>query len=161
MICWYNSTLLSFHHFNGGSTGDGGAFLFFFFFRCFAQFLGTRVRLCIIQVRFLLSICCLLLKYSFQSRPNIRALGTGGSVMTFGLSINGCSPSKNQFDEKKHDWIAQKFGLRRPQRLFAIQCEPPFPLLTHKDKRRLYSIAGWIPLIWIRPGLDLPLYTRS
>lgn len=76
---------------------------FFSFFVVFAQFLGTRVRLCINQVRFLWSICCLLLKYSFEPRPIIRTLGTGGSVMTFGLLINGCSPSKNRFDEKKHD----------------------------------------------------------
>ena len=58
----------------------------------------------------------MLLGYSFESRPNSHVLGTGGSFMTIGLSINGCSLSKNQFDERKRDWLVQKFGLRRPQR---------------------------------------------
>ena len=47
----------------------------------------------------------MLLGYSFEPRPytNSHALGTAGSVMTIGLSINGCSHSKNQFDEKELD----------------------------------------------------------
>ena len=45
--------------------------------------------------------CCLLLGYSFEPRPNNRAFGTEGSVTTIGLSINGYSLSKNQFDERK------------------------------------------------------------
>ena len=43
----------------------------------------------------------MLLAYSFEPRPNSRALGTAGSVMTIGLSINGFSHAKNQFDERK------------------------------------------------------------
>ena len=39
----------------------------------------------------------MLLGYSLEPRPNSHALGTVGSVMTIGLSINRCSHSKNQF----------------------------------------------------------------
>ena len=45
----------------------------------------------------------MLLGYSFEPRPYSSALGTAGSVMTVGLSINGCSHSKNQFDERELD----------------------------------------------------------
>ena len=55
------------------------------------------------RVRSLLYMCCLLLGYSFESKPNSRALSTAGSVMTTGLSMNGSSYSKNQFDEGKQD----------------------------------------------------------
>ena len=44
-----------------------------------------------------------------------------GSVMTIGLSYNGCSHLENQFDERKQDWPVHKFGLRRLKRLDAIQ----------------------------------------
>ena len=40
-------------------------------------------------------------EYSFESRPYDRALATAGSVLTIGLSIKGCSHSKNQFGERK------------------------------------------------------------
>ena len=46
------------------------------------------------HVRSLLSLCDMLLEYSFEPRPNIRALGTAGSVMNIVLSINGCSHTK-------------------------------------------------------------------
>ena len=39
-----------------------------------------------------------------------RARGTAGSVMTIGLPLNGCLHSKNQFDERKQDWLVQKLG---------------------------------------------------
>ena len=46
----------------------------------------------------------MLLGYSFAVRPNSRALGTAGSVMTiFGLLINRCTHSKNQLEESKQD----------------------------------------------------------
>ena len=59
-------------------------------------------------------------------------LATAGSVMTIGLSINGCSHSKNMFDEGEHDWLVPKFGLRLPQRFDVIHIVPPFLLLTQK-----------------------------
>ena len=40
-------------------------------------------------------------EYSFESRPNDRALATAGSVLTIGLLMKGCSHSKNQFGERK------------------------------------------------------------
>ena len=43
----------------------------------------------------------MLLGYSLEPRPNSRALGIAGLVMIIGLSINGGSYSKNQFDEGK------------------------------------------------------------
>ena len=55
------------------------------------------------RVRSLLYMCCLLLGYSFEPRTNSRVLSTANSVMTIGLSINGSSYSKNQFDEGKQD----------------------------------------------------------
>ena len=39
-----------------------------------------------------------------------RARGTAGSVMTISLPLNGCLHSKNQFDERKQDWLVQKLG---------------------------------------------------
>ena len=63
----------------------------------------------------------MLLEYSFEPRSKSRALGTASSVMTVGLSINGCSPWKDQFDERKQDWLVQTFGLRRLQKLDVIR----------------------------------------
>ena len=65
------------------------------------------------RVRSLLSMRGMLLGYSFKTRPNSRALGIAGSVMTIGLSINGCSHSKNQFDGREQDLLVQRFGPRR------------------------------------------------
>ena len=47
---------------------------------------------------------------SGEWRPNSRALGTAGSVMT-SLLKNRCSHLENQFDEAKQDWLVQMFGL--------------------------------------------------
>ena len=74
------------------------------------------------SLRSLLDMQCMLLGYSFEPGPNTRALSTVGSV-TIGLSINRCSHSKNQFDERKRDWLVQKFGLRRLSKLDAIQAD--------------------------------------
>ena len=51
-----------------------------------------------------------LVGFSFEPRPNTRTPTATGSAMTIGLSINRCSHSKNQFDERKHDWLVQKSG---------------------------------------------------
>ena len=45
--------------------------------------------LCMKRVRSFLRMRCLLLRCSFEPRTNSRALGTEGSLMTIGLSING------------------------------------------------------------------------
>ena len=49
---------------------------------------------CINRVRSLLNMRGMLLRCSFEPRPNSRVLATAGSVMTIGLSINGCSHLK-------------------------------------------------------------------
>ena len=45
------------------------------------------------RVRYLLSMLCMLLRYSFEPRPNSRALGTAGLFLIIGL-LNGCSRSQ-------------------------------------------------------------------
>ena len=59
-------------------------------FYLLAWFWRTRERLCMNWVRPFLSMRGMLLGYSLQPRPYSRALGTAGSVMTIGLSINWC-----------------------------------------------------------------------
>ena len=49
-----------------------------------------RERLCLNRIWSLLSMPCMLLGYISEPRPNSRALGSTGSVMTIGLSINEC-----------------------------------------------------------------------
>ena len=51
-------------------------------------FWRTRERLGMNRVRSLLSTRGMLLGYSFEPRPNNRALATAGSVMTIGLSTS-------------------------------------------------------------------------
>ena len=43
---------------------------------------------------------------NFEPRPNSRALSTVGSVMTIGLSIIGCTHSKNRFDVRRQGTLA-------------------------------------------------------
>ena len=62
-------------------------------FYLLAWFWRTRERLCMNWVRPFLSMRGMLLGYSLEPRPYSRALGTAGSVMTIGLSINWCSRS--------------------------------------------------------------------
>ena len=50
--------------------------------------------LCMNQVRSLLSMRCMSLGCSLEPKPNSRALATASTVMTIGLSRNGCSHSK-------------------------------------------------------------------
>ena len=44
---------------------------------------------------------CLVLGYSFEPRPESPALGTTGSVVTSGLSINGCSHPENRYNDRE------------------------------------------------------------
>ena len=108
------------------------AFLSLARFCCTGQSLGMN------RVKSLLSMCCILLGYSFESRPNSRAVGTAGSVLIIGLS------RKKQFDARKQDWLVQKFGLRRFQRFnsHVIQAGTPFVLLSQENKRRLSQGAS-------------------
>ena len=61
------------------------------------QFWGTRDRLCKNRVTSLLSMRCMLLRYSFGLRPNSRALGTAVWVITIGLSIKDDRSLKTSF----------------------------------------------------------------
>ena len=81
--------------------------LFFFFsspapnpanrsFLSLARIWRTQERL-MNRVRSFLSMPGMLPEYSFECRPNERALVTAGSVLTIGLSMKGCSHSKKQF----------------------------------------------------------------
>ena len=51
---------------------------------------GVLEKDCTNQGSFLLSMRFMLLRYSFEFRPNNHALGTEGSVMIIGLSKKGC-----------------------------------------------------------------------
>lgn len=79
----------------------------------------SHARLWCTRLKDLFTILFVSLGYSFESRPYSRAVGTEGSVVTRGLSINRCSR-----------------GLRQLRRLDANQAEPCFLLLTHEDKGR-------------------------
>ena len=67
------------------------------------NFWRTREIICLNPVRSLLSMRGKLLGYSLEPRPELRARGTAGSVMTVRLSVNGFSHTKIQFDEFKQD----------------------------------------------------------
>ena len=95
------------------------------------------------QVRSLLSMCGIFLGYSFESRSNNHVLAIVCLVMTIDLLINRRTRTrKKQFDERKQDWLVQKFGLRQLKKFDMIQSKPPFLLLTQQDKRRLCSAQG-------------------
>ena len=79
---------------------------------------------------------CMLLGYSFETRPNSRALGTVDSVMTIAESINRCPHSKNLLGEKKQDWLVQKFGLQWLQRLWVGS---PFLLLVQEEDKGAFA----------------------
>lgn len=96
-------------------------------FLLLSRFWRTREKNCMNRTRTLLSMRCIFLGYSFEPRPNIRSLGTTGSVMNIGLSINGCSRTKTQFDERKPDWLVQSRLLARHWKL-AVQKEACFPI---------------------------------
>ena len=86
-------------------------------FLSFAPFWRTQERLCMNRVRSSLRVRCMLLGYSFNPRLNGRVLGTVGSVTTIGLIKK--MDAKNQFDERKKNWLVQKSGLRRLHRPYA------------------------------------------
>ena len=67
-------------------------------------------------------------------------LSTVDSDMTISLWKNRFPHSKNQFDERKQEWLEQKFWLWRLQKLDTIQAEPLFLLPDQEeDKRSLCS----------------------
>ena len=99
----------------------------------------TRERLCMNRVRSFMNMHSMLLGYSFETRPDSRALATAGSVMTIGLSTNRCLHSKNTVWREKTRLTSRRVWRRRPQR---FDVKPPFLLLTHEHNRRLCSQRG-------------------
>ena len=85
----------------------------------------SHARLWCTRLKDLFTILFVSLGYSFESSPYSRAVGTEGSVVTRGLSINRCSR-----------------GLRQLRRLDANQAEPCFLLLTYEDKKWLYELVS-------------------
>ena len=69
-------------------------------------------------------------------------LSTVGSDMTIVLWKNRCSHSKNQFDERKQDWLEEKFGLWRLKKLDTVQAEPLFPLPNQEEDKRTLCSQG-------------------
>ena len=65
--------------------------------------------------------------------------------MTIGLSMNGCSHSKNQFEGKKQDWLDQKFGLRWGQRLEAVQAELWFLFSSSIKRNTKLKVSRKLP----------------
>ena len=55
--------------------------------------------------------------------------------MTVSLSIKGYTDSKNQFDEKRQDWLDKRFKLGPLQRLGAIYAELEQEALSTKPLR--------------------------
>lgn len=93
-------------------------------FLLFARFWRSRERLCVKWVRSMLTTCCILLRNTFEPKPNNCALDT--AVLCYeNWLINKRMLAQ---DDRKQGWLVQKFGLRRLQRFDMIQAEPPFLL---------------------------------
>ena len=102
----------------------------------------TRQSLCMNGVKSLLSLCCMLLGYSFEFSPNSRAAGTAGSVLIIGLSRKKTSLTR----ENKID-LSKSSGLRRFQRfnIHVIQAGTLFVLLSQENKRKFSHGASESP----------------
>ena len=93
----------------------------------------ARERLC--KIRSLLSMRGMLLGYSLGLIAEHLLLRA--RLWPSVYQIAGTRTRINLFDKR---WLVQRFELRWLQRFDVIQVEPPFLLLTRKDKRRrLYS----------------------
>ena len=101
------------------NTVNGNHELRFFFFSPFRRSLSswrTRERLCLHQVKSLLTVHWMPLAENFAPRPNRCELGTAGSVLTIGLSINECLDSKkpeNKIDLCRSSGCGDFKGLTR------------------------------------------------
>ena len=102
----------------------------------------TRQSLCMNGVKSLLSLCCMLLGYSFEFSPNSRAASTAGSVLIIGLSRKKTSLTR----ENKID-LSKSSGLRRFQRfnIHVIQAGTLFVLLSQENKRKFSQGASERP----------------
>ena len=109
---------------------------------CTCSIWCTRQSLCMNGVKSLLSLCCMLLGYSFEFSPNSRAAGTAGSVLIIGLSRKKTSLTR----ENKID-LSKSSGLRRFQRfnIHVIQAGTLFVLLSQENKQRFSQGASESP----------------
>ena len=86
------------------------------------------------QVRSLLSMRCMSLGCSLEPRPNSRALATASTVMTIGLSRNGCSHSKKTVWRgrtrltRSELWVAAASKVWRDSGRALGNCPPTPPL---------------------------------
>ena len=104
-------------------------------FLSLVRFWRTRKSLCMNRVKSLLSLRCMLLAVLIPGlQIALRAWYSRLSLIWPCLSLNGCSHSKKQFDERKQDWLVQKLLLRWLQRLDAIQAETLFSHSVRKPK---------------------------
>ena len=67
--------------------------------------------------------------------------------MTIGFSTKGCLDSENKYDGRGQDWLVQRFGLWRLQRLDAIQAELAFLRLPHLRRQKEALLAGWLKVL--------------
>ena len=72
----------------------------------------------------------MLLGHSFDLRPNSRAFGIAGSVMTSSLLINECSQRKNQFDEGKPFSSPEPLGLICNRPVVSLVSQPRYQETT-------------------------------
>ena len=110
-------------------------------FLSLVRFWRTRKSLCMNRVKSLLSLRCMLLAVLI---PGLQiALRAWYSRLSYnsGLSLNGCSHSKNQFEERKQDWLVQKFMLRWLKGLTRFRQKLFFPAQSRNQKETL--VAGW------------------
>ena len=104
-----------------------------------------------ISVNWACAACCV----DTVSNPSL-TVPQVGSVMTIGLSINGCSHSKNHFDEWKQGWLVKDLWTAASSKLEAIQAVS----FSQEIKTRLCSQGGtsnstlrkrviaWDPKLW-------------
>ena len=119
-------------------------------FLSLAQFWHTWERLCMNQVTSLLSVCCMMLGYSFELRQNSLAVGTVSSVMTIGSSINGwslqCCSCKCQFCVDKYQLACNIAASHHT--LLLVKC---FQQHAGSEKRWLYH----------SPNITMEITTRG
>ena len=127
-------------------------------FLLLAQFLKAYLRrLCMNRVRFSLSMRCILLGNSFEPRSNSRVPnGTASPAHLFIRSINRRLQSKDQFDERKQDWLVQKFGFKGLTQFRKIL----FSSSSIKKNKQGGSTrsAGWAFRFCIMPLLKVTLF---
>ena len=105
-------------------------------------------------------VACLL-GYSFEPRPNSRALCTASSDMHDHQFINNrCSYSKNQFDKRKQDWLVQNSGCSEFKGL--TRCRQRFlsPSPDQREDKKGFVCRVFV-LVHKYTKKGLPQYSKS